>query len=179
MNLSQKKIWKSEIDKIDVIISDRRFWHIVVLVQDAGAGVKNDSMVSKKLGNIFEMVEIKRRPNITYWLFHWYWCAQTRHKTNYEQKWLPFSNLQLYDSAQTKNIFRFRIVSVLHEKELNWSNKICLDYHKEVKISFENSKSLFIWHKKVFKFSGFDPGSFRSKNAHLTPRPWSQYTLPV
>ena len=29
MNLSQKKIWKSEIDKIDVIISDRRFWHIV------------------------------------------------------------------------------------------------------------------------------------------------------
>ena len=45
--------------------------------------------------------------------------------------------MQLYDSAQTKNIFRFKIVSVLHEKELNWSNNMCLDYHNEVKISFE------------------------------------------
>ena len=58
-------------------------------------------------------------------------------KTNYEQKWPPFSNMQLYDSAQTKNMVRFKIVLVLHEKELNWSNTICLDYHNEVKISFE------------------------------------------
>ena len=58
-------------------------------------------------------------------------------KTSYEQKWSHFSNVQLYDSAQTQNIFRFKIVSVLHEKELNWSNNMCLDYHNEVKISFE------------------------------------------
>ena len=32
-----------------------------VLVQDAGAGVKNDSMVYKKLGDIFEMVEKKKK----------------------------------------------------------------------------------------------------------------------
>ena len=31
-----------------------------VLVQDTSAGVKNDSMVCKKLGDIFEMVEIKK-----------------------------------------------------------------------------------------------------------------------
>ena len=45
--------------------------------------------------------------------------------------------MQLYDSAQTQNIFWFKIVAVLHEKELNWSNNLCLGYHNEVKISFE------------------------------------------
>ena len=45
--------------------------------------------------------------------------------------------MQLYDSAQTQNIFRFKIVSVLHEKEYKWSTNMCLDYHNEVKISFE------------------------------------------
>ena len=30
-------------------------------------------------------------------LFHWYCCAQTRHKTSYEQKWPHFSNVLLHD----------------------------------------------------------------------------------
>ena len=79
--------------------------------------------------------------------------------------------MQLYDSAQTQNIFRFKIVSVLHEKELNWSNNICLDYHNEVKISFEMLIFYSFDKKEVLNFSGFDPGSFRSKVAHLTSRP--------
>ena len=48
---------------------------------------------------------------------------------------------------------------------------MCLDYHNEVKISFEILIFYSFDKKKVLRFSGFDPGSFRSKVAHLTPRP--------
>ena len=34
MNLSQKKIWKSKVDKNEEIIWDRRFWLIVYIVSD-------------------------------------------------------------------------------------------------------------------------------------------------
>jgi hypothetical protein len=78
--------------------------------------------------------------------------------------------VQLNDSAQTQNIFRFKIFSVLYGKELNWSNNMCLDYHNEVKISLE-ILIFYSFDKKVLNFSGFDPGSFRSKVACLTPRP--------
>jgi len=59
--------------------------------------------------------------------------------------------VELYDYAQTKNIFRFKIVSVLHEKELNWSNNMCLYYHNEVEVALE---FYFFIHltKKSFEF---------------------------
>ena len=50
---------------------------------------------------------------------------------------VSFSNVRLYDSAQTQNIFKFKMVSVLHEKELNWSNNMCLEYPNEVKLALK------------------------------------------
>ena len=54
-------------------------------------------------------------------------------------------------TAQTQNIFRFKIVSVLHEKELNWSNNMCLDYHNEVKIALKFETFIHLT-KKSFGF---------------------------
>ena len=66
-----------------------------------------------------------------------------------------------YDSAQTQNIFRMKIVSVLHEKELNWTNNICLDYPNEVKISFEIFLFFFSFDKKKFWiFQGLIQGPY-------------------
>ena len=109
-----------------------------VLVQDAGAGVKNDSMVSKKLGNIFEMVEIKRRPNITYLLFHWYCWAQTRHKTsrhlsiskqNWWQNRVYYYQSSLYllfcQFAYYKNVIKYLMTSF--ELALIWLH-IVMEY---------------------------------------------------
>ena len=50
MNLSQKKIWKWEIDKIDGIISDRRFWHIVIL------GLVHTSYLVEEMDGTLEIV---------------------------------------------------------------------------------------------------------------------------
>ena len=71
--------------------------------------------------------------------------------------------MQLYDSAQTQNIFRFKIVSVLHEKELNWSNNMCLDYHNEVKISFEILIFYSFDKKKFWIFQGLIQGPLDPK----------------
>ena len=51
---------------------------------------------------------------------------------------------------------------------------MCLDYHNEVKLALKSKIFIYLTKKKVLKFSGFEPGSFRSKIAHLTPRPQSQ-----
>ena len=83
---------------------------------------------------------------------------------------VSFSNVLLYDSAQTQNIFKFKKVSVLHEQELNWNNNMCLDYHNEVKISFE-ILIFYSFDKKRFEFFR---SFIRSKVAHLNPRSWSQ-----
>ena len=50
---------------------------------------------------------------------------------------------------------------------------MCLDYHNEVKIALKFKFFYSFDKKKVLNFSGFEPGSFRSKVAHLTPRPRS------
>jgi hypothetical protein len=57
----------------------------------------------------------------------------------------------LHDQAQTQNIFRFKIVSVLYGKELNWSNNMCLDYHNEVKIALKFETFIHLT-KKSFGF---------------------------
>ena len=54
-------------------------------------------------------------------------------------------------TAQTPNIFRFNIVSVLHEKELNWSNNMCLDYDNEVKTALKFQYFINLT-KKFFEF---------------------------
>ena len=54
--------------------------------------------------------KIEKRTFLTY---QW---AQTRRNTNYEQKWFHFSTVQLPDSAQTPNVFRFKILPRRHEK---------------------------------------------------------------
>ena len=48
-----------------------------------------------------------------------------------------------------------------------------LDYHNEVKIALKFETFIHLT-KKVLDFSGFEPGSFRSQVAHLTPRPRGQ-----
>ena len=50
---------------------------------------------------------------------------------------------------------------------------MCLDYHNEVKIALKFETFIHLT-KKSFGFSGFEPGSFRSQVAHLTPRPQGQ-----
>ena len=94
------------------------------------------------------------------------------HKTSYEQKGSPFSNVQLYDSAQTQNVFRFKITSILYEKEINCSNSMCLDYHNEVKKRF--TFSINLRREKFCIFQGLIQGTFRSKVDNTAPRPRSQ-----
>ena len=51
---------------------------------------------------------------------------------------------------------------------------MCLDYHNEVKIALKFETFIHLTKKKILDFSGFEPGSFRSQVAHLTPRPRGQ-----
>ena len=51
---------------------------------------------------------------------------------------------------------------------------MCLNHHNEEKFVSRFKKNLPFEEEKVLHFSGFDPGTFRSKVDNTAPRPWSQ-----
>mgnify|MGYP001328144828 CR=1 FL=1 len=51
---------------------------------------------------------------------------------------------------------------------------MCLDYHNEVKIALKFETLIHLTKKSFGFYLGFEPGSFRSQVAHLTPRPRGQ-----
>ena len=71
--------------------------------------------------------------------------------------------MQLYYSAQTLNIIRLKITSILYEKELNWGNSMCLDYHNEVKIALRFKFSIDLRKKKFCIFQGLLHGPLDPK----------------